>query len=378
MRISRVGILVIGLSCAAALSVLVLKYHAAHTPVPAVEPPMFAVENGSIVLRSGAPLEKRLIVTPVSRKLGAQDVTLPGQVMAEPDHQLNILSPVTGRVLSVNVRLGQKVHRGQLLITVAAGDLAQAWADDRRARATLDFARRAYTRAKGVQTIGGNAVKDLESARNDLAQAEAEADRTQRRLQSLGARPGYSAQGEVPLVSPVDGVVGAVNTAPSQNVTDATAVLMTVLDLSEVWIAAALPENRLAQLQPDNTLFATFRTLPDKTCSGPITTRDAALHSDTRRLNLYLACPNPDGLLRPGMYADVNLNVPDPDTIVVPKTALLMNNDQVSVFVETTPRTFRRRYINISYDEGDNVRVLSGLSAGERIVTTGAVLLNDD
>ena len=55
-----------------------------------------------------------------------------------------------------------------------------------------------------------------------------------------------------------------------------------------------------------------------------------------------------------------------------------MNNDQVSVFVETAPGTFRRREVTINYDEGDDVLVLSGLSAGERVVTSGAILLNDD
>nr|WP_206777806.1 hypothetical protein [Acetobacter persici] len=55
-----------------------------------------------------------------------------------------------------------------------------------------------------------------------------------------------------------------------------------------------------------------------------------------------------------------------------------MNNDNVTVFVETAPWTFMRRKVGISYDEGEDTRVLSGLSAGDRIVTRGGVLLNDD
>lgn len=99
---------------------------------------------------------------------------------------------------------------------------------------------------------------------------------------------------------------------------------------------------------------------------------------DTRRLNVYVVCPNTEGLLRPGMFASANLGVSENDVVRVPKSALLMNNDQVSVFVEVAPGTFRRREVTINYDEGDDVLVLSGLSAGERVVTSGAILLNDD
>ncbi|MFT8807915.1 efflux RND transporter periplasmic adaptor subunit [Gluconobacter sp.] len=378
MRVTRVGALAIGLLCLAILLVFVLRLRTPHPPIATAEPPMVTQLHGRFVVREGSPLEKRLIVQAVESLSRGHGLLLPAQVMTEPDRQVNVYAPVTGRITGVSVHLGQRVRRGQVLATIAAGDLDQAWADDTRARAALDFARRAYTRAQGVQAIGGNAVKDLESARNDLAQAQAEAERTQRRLQVLGARPGYSAQGQAPLVSPVDGVVSMTTMAPGENITDPTAIQMTVLDLSEVWIAAAIPQDSLAQISDGNVLSVSFDEFPGRTCSGRVVSFDPALHADTRRVNAYIACPNADGLLRPGMFVDATLNVPQGNDVIIPKTALLMNNDQVSVFVETAPRTFQRRDITISYDEGDDVRVLKGLSAGERVVTSGAILLNDD
>lgn len=378
MRVTRVGALAIGLLCLAILLVVVLRFRTPHSPVAAAEPPMLTRSQGHLVVREGSPLEKRLIVQAVASVSRGHGLALPAQVMTEPDRQVNVYAPVTGRITGVSVHLGQRVQRGQVLATIAAGDLDQAWADDTRARAALDFARRAYARAQGVQAIGGNAVKDLESARNDLAQAQAEAERTQRRLQVLGARPGYSAQGQAPLVSPVDGVVSMTVMAPGENITDPTAIQMTVLDLSEVWIAAAIPQDSLAQISDGNVLSVSFDEFPRRTCSGRVVSFDPALHADTRRVNAYIACPNTDGVLRPGMFVDATLNVPQGNDIIIPKTAILMNNDQVSVFIETAPRTFERRDIVISYDEGDSVRVLKGISAGERVVTSGAILLNDD
>ncbi|GBR43483.1 efflux RND transporter periplasmic adaptor subunit [Neokomagataea thailandica] len=380
MRGSRASTLAKVFLCVA---LLIVGYFIGHRSVAPsyktdIEPAMFTVDHGALVVRSQSPLRKRLVVTSVAQGDGASHLLVPGQVMAPPDRQVNVLSPATGLITQVQVQLGQHVTRGQVLATIAAGDLAQAWADDRRAKAALDFTRRAYDRARGVQAVGGNAVKDMQSARNDLEQAEAEAERASQRLQTMTSRPDYAAKGLMALVAPVDGFIASTKMAPGQNVTDATAVQMTLVDLSTVWVAASAPEDHLNALSAGVHVAADFPALPGRHCDGEVLTRDPALMPDTRRLNLYVACSNADGLLRPGMFANAQIAVQEAGALMVPKTALLMNNDQVSVFVETAPDTFRRRYLDIAYDEGDNVRVLSGLSAGERIVSSGAILLNDD
>ena len=379
MRVARVSALAVGLLILVLLFGFFLRTHLlapSHEAAP--DAPMLIRQNGNIVVRKDSPLQKRLVVTSVASANDTTAIVLPAQVVPIPDHQVNVLAPATGRIMSVAVQLGQHVSRGQVLATIAASDLDQAWADDRRARAALDFAKRAYDRARGVLAAGGNAVKDLESARNDLSQAEAESQRTHQRLQVLGARSDYAAQGQVPLVSPVDGVVATTTMAVGENITDSTAVQMTLLDLSSVWVAAAVPEDRTDDLVGNVTLDVTFPAIPGRHCSGPMVTVDPALKPDTRRVNAYVVCPNADGTLRPGLFASAKLGIPAGASVLVPKSALLMNNDQVSVFIETSPRVFQRRDVTITYDEGDDVRVLSGLSAGERVVTSGAILLNDD
>jgi cobalt-zinc-cadmium efflux system membrane fusion protein len=166
--------------------------------------------------------------------------------------------------------------------------------------------------------------------------------------------------------------------AVGENITDSTAVQMTLLDLSSVWVAAAVPEDRTDDLVGNVTLDVTFPSIPGRHCAGPMATLDPALKPETRRVNAYVVCSNQDGRLRPGVFASAKLNIPADPSILVPKSALLMNNDQVSLFIETSPRVFQRRVVTITYDEGDEVRVQSGLSAGERVVTSGAILLNDD
>lgn len=335
-------------------------------PQPAV------IHDGDLLrIRAGGPLDGRLTVEPVATTLSPHQVALPAQIITAPGQSVDIHSPVVGRVASLHVQTGQHVQAGDSLATLYSGDLAQAWSDSRKAQSALTLARNAYRRAVGVLAAGGNAVKDMQSAQNDLKQAEAEARRAQQRLQALGTS---GDEGSQPLIAPFSGVVTAISTGVGQNITDMTAVLMTVSNINTVWVQASLPESLLPMLGTTMTLEAPF---PGQTCSGPVTAQDPAFRTDTRRMNLYLRCNNPQERLHPGQFTTATLNIAQQAQALLPKTALLMDNDQVSVFVETAPKTYRRRYITISYEEGESVRILSGLHAGERVITHGAILLND-
>lgn len=342
-----------------------------HRVIETAPPPAVTHSGDLLRIRPGGPLDGQLTVEPVAETLSPHQVELPAQIIASPGQSVDIHSPVVGRVANLYVQTGQHVQKGDVLAILYSGDLAQAWSDDRKAQATLTLTRLAYRRAVGVLNAGGNAVKDMQSARNDLEQAQAEATRAHLRLQALGTdgNAGYQ-----PLVAPVSGIVTAISTGIGQNVTDMTATLMNVANLDTVWIQASLPESLLPMLGASMTLEASF---PGQTCHGPVTSLDGTVHTDTRRLNLYLRCNNTQGALRPGQFTTATLNITQQAQPLLPKTALLMDNDQVSVFVETAPNTYRRRFITISYEEGESVRILSGLKAGERIITHGAILLND-
>ncbi len=370
MRVSR-NIVITGASLIALLIVLGLWSLMPSRTIELPPPPAVTHDGDLLRIRAGGPLDGRLTVEPVTETLSPHQVELPAQLITAPGQSVDIHAPVVGRVAGLYVQTGQHVQKGDLLATLYSGDLAQAWSDDRKAQATLALTRQAYRRAVGVLNAGGNAVKDMQSARNDLAQAEAEAVRAHLRLQALGTTGG---EGYQPLVAPFSGTVTAVSIGVGQNVTDMTATLMNVADTGSVWVQASLPESLIPEMGTTMTLDAPF---PGQTCNGPVTSQDASLHTDTRRLNLYLRCSNLQGLLHPGQFTTATLNITQQAQPILPKTALLMDNDLVSVFVETAPNTYRRRFITISYEEGESVRILSGLRAGERVITHGAILLND-
>lgn len=179
------------------------------------------------------------------------------------------------------------------------------------------------------------------------------------------------------IVAPLAGTVTALNAAAGANLNDATAALMTVSNLDSVWVTVNVPESVVGAVAPGQNAVVTLAAYPGRSFSGKVGFVSAVLDADTRRARARIVFANPEGLFKPNMYATAVLGVPQAAQAQVPASALLMNNDSVSVFVEAEPWTFVRRMVELGREDGDSVRIRSGLAAGERVVVRGGVLLND-
>jgi cobalt-zinc-cadmium efflux system membrane fusion protein len=179
------------------------------------------------------------------------------------------------------------------------------------------------------------------------------------------------------LVSPITGIVTALSTASGDFANDVTASLMTVSNLDSVWVTAMAPENDIALLSTDQPVDVTFDAYPGRVFHGKVSFVSAVLDPTTRRTSVRISFVNTKGELKPNMFATVKFYVPTTSAIYTPDSALLMNNDRITVLVEVKPWTFVRRTVTPGFDQGDDARIDSGLQPGERIVVRGGVLLND-
>ena len=116
---------------------------------------------------------------------------------------------------------------------------------------------------------------------------------------------------------------------------------------------------------------------PDRSLRGTVLFVSAVIEPDSRRNKVRIAFANADYALKPNMFATVTLTGPASSQVVLPSSALLMNNDRSSVFVATAPWTFERRDVDTSIEEGPTVAIRSGVTAGEQVVVKGGILLND-
>ncbi len=179
------------------------------------------------------------------------------------------------------------------------------------------------------------------------------------------------------VIAPVSGSVTTLNTAAGAVLNDATAALMTVSNLDHVWVTANVPEGLIGTVANGQDVAVVLAAYPQQVLSGKVAFVGTVLDADTRRVKARIAFANPQGLLKPNMFATARFAVPQAPQPQVPTSALLMNNDSTSVFVEVDPWTFVRRTVELGSEDGGQVRVRSGIQAGERIVIRGGVLLND-
>jgi cobalt-zinc-cadmium efflux system membrane fusion protein len=301
---------------------------------------------------------------------------------------------LSGRLIALKVALGDRVSRGQVVAVIDSPDLAQAYNDNDKAADSFKLTEKNLGRQEAQNKLGVASDKDLDQARSDYAQAAADYTRTQARLKMLGvpatatspgisatATPGVaaakSAARELSVAAPVGGSVTALNVAPGNMINDPTQPLMTIADLSTVWITAMVPEKDIAAVAKNQDAEVTLAAYPERMLKGKVLFLSDVIDPDSHRGKIRIAFANGEYALKPNMFATVSLSGNARTLVVVPSSALLMNNDRTSVFVATAPWTFERRTVETELEEGTSVAIRSGVSAGEQVLVKGAILLND-
>jgi membrane fusion protein, heavy metal efflux system len=335
-------------------------------------------QGDAIFIPEGSALRGRIVVQAAKAEAVSAELQSPGVVESDPSVTAAVLAPLTGRVEELPVALGQRVTRGQVVAVLASPDLAQAYDDTVKALDALALTTKNLDRQEQQFKLGVISDRDLDQARSDHAQAEAEATRAQARMAALGTSSAPSGlAGRLLVRAPVTGSVIALNVARGNMVNDATQPLMTIADLSTVWVTALVAEKDLGNVSAGQEAQVTLSAYPGKVLRGRVTSVADVLEPDSRRDKVRIAFANADYALRPNMFATVTLLGSANSQVIVPTSALLMNNDRTSVFVATAPWTFKRRVVDLRLGAGATAVILSGVTAGEQVVVQGGILLND-
>jgi membrane fusion protein, heavy metal efflux system len=345
---------------------------------PAKPEPVLSHVGNRLIVPVSSPLRALLTVAPPVVKDVPRTLVLPAVVEADPSRTVRVMPPVTGRVTDLKVQLGGRVSQGDVLAVIDSGDLAQAWSDIEKARATVTLTKKALDRQLGLEKAGGGAVKDREQAQSDYDQAVSELARSEARLRAMGIPADQKEQSRLlAMKAAVSGSVIDLQAAPGAFVNDPTAAMMTIANLDTIWVTANVPEKDVSFVFAGQTVKVTFRSYPDDVFTGKVLFVSDVVEPDSRRNKVRIAFDNPDKILKPNMFADARFEAPTVPRLMVPTAALLMTNDTTSVFVEVSDWAFERRNIEIAYQEGAAVAIKSGLRAGDRVVVKGAVRLND-
>ncbi|MGJ7913864.1 efflux RND transporter periplasmic adaptor subunit [Massilia sp. LXY-6] len=300
-----------------------------------------------------------------------------GRIAYDENLTSRIASPVQGRVTAQRVEVGDSVRAGQLLAELDSPDLAGAQADERKAAADEERKRLALARTRMLVDADVLARKDFENAQADYRQADAEARRARQRIGNLHAHG--KVDGRFGLRAPIAGVVADRQLNIGQEVRpDQANPLLVISDLRHVWAIADVPEGVAAGLRPGQPVLVETEAFPGRTFRGRIGRIGVALDPVTRRVQVRCELDNPDGRLRPDMFARIAFVAADgkAEAVPVPNTALVTEGLYTYVFVERGHGSFEKRRVRVALGGAARSYVDAGLHSNELVVTEGALLLN--
>jgi len=241
---------------------------------------------------------------------------------------------------------------------------------------TLDV-RAVGDRVRKGQRLAALYSPDLQTARQELQLAERAGDpglidASRQRLQRLGGARGAA------LHAPVDGYVRELMVREGAQLSPGMALLR-LADLSRVWVQVEVPEAQANQIDAGRPAELRLPALPGQTFEARVDYRYPELDPVTRTQRLRLVVDNPDGQLRPGMFAEVTLfGGALSDQLLIPSEALIRTGRRNTVIVAEGEGRFRPTAVVVGAERNDQTVVLSGLEAGQRIVVSGQFLIDSE
>jgi len=323
-----------------------------------------------------------------------------GKIAIDEDRSTPVFSPYAGRVTKLLARPGDHVVQGQPLFTIEAPDTVQAQNDFivaatalNKAKSQLELAQFQDKRARDLFEGKAVPLKDYQqaqatliTAQNDMQSATTALEAARNRLRILGltesAITAFQDKGrinpETTIFAPIAGTVVQRKIGPGQYVNaGASDPVFVIGDLSTVWLTAFVRESEAADVEVGQDISFKVLALPGRTLTGRINYVSAAIDPTTRRLMVRATMDNPDGALKPEMFANVTIySASDHPAVGVPRTALIYEGDQVRVWVARDDRSIELRTIKPGLTSGNLVEVVGNLRPGEKIVTKGSLFID--
>ena len=307
---------------------------------------------------------------------------LPAQVVMDEDRTVRVLTPVAGRIASLDAAMGDEVAAGAALAHIISGDLAQAVSDLAKARAAAAQTEAALARAQDLYQHRVASLRDLEQARSDDQQARAELARARARLAALGTDGGQegAVSSQYVLRAPIKGVVVDRTANPGGEVRpDVATPLFTITSLDVVWLAASVYQHDLGSIRRGVKLLFTTDAVPGHEFQATVTYVSGTLDPQTRTALVRAEMPNAGHLLRPQETGTARVLAPEiSPVLVVPTRALVTHGTSTVVYIEVSPGRYLRRAVTVGDDDGSTAVITSGIGPNDRVVVDGSLFLEGE
>lgn len=371
-----------------------------------------------------ADMERRagIEIAPVVNKALTKNAVFSSSIEATSKGSAVVNSLVHGIITRVLADVGQTVKAGQTLCYINCPDLLEAQSNYLTSVAKLQEARAQIVQVENrIQLVksevsrlqqlnkeGIAATKDLQSSEGRFATTEAELAAAKSllsasksyvaaaeiRLRSFGINSAdvkdTNMINELPLKSPISGVIVKRAVSPGQNVnpsatsgTNQNAAeegLFSIVDLKKVWVMLEVPQSEVAALKLGAPVDFTTEVAPGKSFKGKVITPGEKFDPASRTVSVRVEINNPEGILKPGMLVIANANegVTSGAVLTVPNSALQDIEGKTYVFVKIGEHRYRKMSVKVGHSNGASSQIISGVKPGQQVVTQGSFILKSE
>ncbi len=368
----------------------------------AAQPAAVTRQPATVTLDANAMKEARLEMVEAGLRSIPVTISASGRLTTNEETTWRVGAITEGRIIRVEVKVGDEVAKGQILARMHSHDIHESRAAYRRAagevvrlRSNFEFSRRTRDRTRRLYEMKAASFEQLDMAENALRNEQAAIDnalieerRTRLHLTEFlqipvdgpadhepSPDPEIHIEDLIPIRAPASGIILTRQVTPGA-VVNASSDLFTVCDLSTIWAIAAVQEEHLSRLRPGMAARISVQAYPGRVFAGRLIKIDEKLDPETRTVSARIEIDNRAGLLKPEMYASVEVNSGLSDAaIFIPQDAVQDVNGQSTVFVALSAGNFRPTPVATGRSIEGLIEVSSGLKGGEQVAARGSFIL---
>ena len=321
-------------------------------------------------------------VEAVRSESGRNSLSGTGKVQLNDDRTVRILAPLPGQVIDFHLGVGDPIEKDQVLFSIKSREVASLVSDYLQSQRDLDLAQKTYNMNKDLFEHQAASRISFQQAENDLAKANTQVARGEEALRVLGIDPKEAVRDGglrslIPVRTPMGGTLIERNLTPGQYVQGDSTALLTIADLSSVWVLVDVFERDIHLVRAGQKVQVVAAAYPDRRFPASVERISDKVDPDSRTLKVRLLVSNPNFLLKPEMFITSSLELSGGGAALsVPAGAVFTEAGKSYVFVAKTDRRFERRQIVATPDADGRLRVTGGLRVGDRVVSDGAMLVD--
>jgi cobalt-zinc-cadmium efflux system membrane fusion protein len=340
------------------------------------EPGNIFASGDTVFVPANAVVNSKLRLLTVKPHEFNVQINTTGVVKPLSGHLAEVTSPFEGRIIKSFVKLGQKVTPGTPLFEVISSDYLESVRMCLQARRERELAEKNYLRKKDLLESGISSRKEFDEAKLALDLADKECEKTTAILKIFNINP-EEADLTQPLIvrSPISGEIVNTDITVGQYIRSDSDPIVTVADLAKIWVVARVKEKDLGAISLQDQVEVFTEALPDKAIKGVVNYIGNIMNEQTRSVEVFIECENPEKFLKSGMFVTVKFYHELADAIIIPASSVLQDLNRSYLFVQAGKGIYVKREVSVTSLADKQLIVHSGLETGTIIVSEGGIYL---